>query len=564
MATESRTVDVLVVGAGTGMFAAIAAAEAGLSVLLAEKREFLGGSTALSGGGIWVPNNSVLAEHGVPDSAERAEAYVAGLVGPLGELAPAERWRSYLEHGPDAIDLLRRCSPGGYAPMPDYPDYFPEADGGSPRGRSIEPRPVDAAQLGPDQDLLRPTGLKAPVPMPVTGVDFRWLNLMTRNPRGILRAARRLAQGVGGKLLGRELVAGGQALAVNLMAGLRASGVEVMIESPLRELIIEDGRVVGALLGRPDGGEVIVRVTRAVVLASGGFDHDEELRHAYQSELIESEWSFGAESNTGDVVKIAADAGADLTLMDQAWWFPALAPTPETPPYPLLSDRSLPGSIMVDQAGKRFMNESINYMSAGQIIFGQDDGEAPHHPLWMIFDQRYRNRYLLATQVFPRQDLPKAWYRHGIAHRAASLDELAAQLGLPELPATVARFNLMAAQGKDDDFARGESMYDHYYADPTVFPNPNLAPIDKGPYYAVAVAPGDLGTCGGVRADEFGRALRPSSEPIEGLYAIGNAAGNVFGTIYPGAGCTIGQGLVYGWIVAQHVAGRLGVEGSEG
>ena len=226
-------------------------------------------------------------------------------------------------------------------------------------------------------------------------------------------------------------------------------------------------------------------------------------------------------------------------------------PVPGPTPGPLLAERSLPGQIIVDQQGRRFMNEAVNYMSAGQILIKQQ------LPVWMIFDQRYRNRYVFGGGVFPRQPLPKSWYDAGIAVKAASLGELATRVGLPDLPVTVERFNLLAAAGRDDDFHRGGSAYDRYYGDPTIGPNPCLGPIDRGPFYAVKVVPGDLGTCGGIRADGFGRALRPDGTVIDGLYASGNAAANAFGRVYPGPGATIGQGLAFGYAAARHAAGML-------
>ena len=248
-----------------------------------------------------------------------------------------------------------------------------------------------------------------------------------------------------------------------------------------------------------------------------------------------------------------------------AWGFNTeTSPGPAIPPieaggYPgtLLAERSLPGSIMVDSTGKRFMNEAVNYMTAGQIMLGQDDGLPPHVPAWIIFDQAFRNRYVFGTGVMPRMPLPKAWYKAGLAHRGATVAALGEQVGLPGLATAVERFNLMAAQGHDDDFGRGNSMYDRYYGDPAVTPNPNLAPLLKPPFYAVKVIPGDLGTCGGIRADEFARATRPDGSVIDGLYATGNCAGNAVGSYYPGPGATIGQGLTFAYIAAAHAAGKL-------
>ncbi|MGV8846712.1 FAD-binding protein, partial [Tessaracoccus sp.] len=240
------------------------------------------------------------------------------------------------------------------------------------------------------------------------------------------------------------------------------------------------------------------------------------------------------------------------------WWFPSIPPAKKGgAPSVMLAERSLPGSMIVDSTGHRFFNESCDYMAAGQIILGFKDGEKPHVPAWMIFDQKYRNSYVFGGAVMPGMKLPAAWYEAGIAHKGDTVDELADKLGIPGLVDGVARFNELAAQGHDDDFRRGQSAYDRYYGDPTNTPSPNLRPLTKGPFYAVQVVPGDLGTCGGVTADEFARALRTDGSVIDGLYATGNCAGNAFGHFYPGAGATIGQGLTFGYVAALHAAGRL-------
>jgi 3-oxosteroid 1-dehydrogenase len=539
--------DLVVVGAGTGMLAALTAAEDGLSVLIVEKSRYVGGSTALSGGGFWIPGNSLLREAGVADSPERVREYLRNVI--AGE-TPQSRWESHIVYGPEAVEVLRRRTPLKFQWMDGYADYFPELPGGSATGRAMEPKPFDVRRLGEDLALLRPPALAAPFPMPVSGKTFRWLNLVARKPRGVYTAARLLGLGVGGLAIRREYAAGGRALAAGLFAGVRAAKIPVWLSSPLKDLVVENGRVAGAVVTR-DGTDVTVRASRGVLLSAGGFDRNAELRHKYQSPQLDTGWCFGSPENTGDTIAIAQAAGADLAFMDEAWWFPAV-PVPGPMPGTLLAERSLPGQIIVNQEGVRFMNEAVNYMSAGHELIRQQ------LPVWMVFDQRFRNRYLFCSSVFPRQPLPRAWYDAGIAVRADSIAELAERVRLPELPATVRRFNLLAASGRDDDFRRGDSAYDRYYGDPTVTPNPCLGPIDKGPFYAVQVVPGDLGTCGGVRADGLARALRPDGTVIEGLYASGNAAGNAFGRVYPGPGATIGQGLVYGYVAARHAAGKLG------
>lgn len=551
-----ETYDIVVVGAGTGLFAGIAAARAGLRTLLVEKTEYLGGSTAMSGGGLWMPGNSVLREARTGDTRERAETYLDHLV---GDTAPRERRLAYLEHSPAAVDLLRAATPLSFSHMREYSDYVSELEGGSAIGRSIEAKPFDMASLGEDEELVRASGVSAPVPMPITSVDSKWMNLMVRKPvKALPKVFWRVAQGIGGKLLfKRNYVAGGQALAAGLIAGARRAGVEMRLRSPLRDLVFDGDRVSGVVVEQ-DGREVRIEATKGVILAAGGFDHNMDMRKGYQSDLLER-WSLGNPANTGGVINIAERHGAALTLMDQSWWFPAIPPVKKGDvPSVMLAERSLPGSMIVDCTGHRFFNESSDYMNAGQIMLGLKDGEEPHLPVWMIFDQLYRDSYVFGGSVFPRMKLPKAWYEAGIAHKADTIAELAEKLDMPGLTEGAARFNGLAAQGKDDDFNRGRSAYDRYYGDPTVTPNPNLRPITEGPFYAVQVVPGDLGTCGGVMADENARALRKDGSVIDGLYAIGNSAGNAFGHFYPGAGATIGQGLTFGLVAVNHAAGQLG------
>jgi len=552
----SEAVDVVVVGSGTGLLAAITAAEQGLSVVLVEKSEYFGGSTALSGGGFWIPGNPMLRDIGIADSRERVSAYLDALI---GDGAPRARRESFLDHGPAAAETLRRNTPNRYVHMRHYPDYFPEVVGGSWTGRAFESAPLDIAQLGDDRPLLRPWDTQTPVPMPVTGGDYKQVSLMARGPRGLTVIGKRVAQGLGGKALGREYAASGQALVAGLIIGARRRGVSLRLQTALRDLVVENGRVAGVVV-ESQGRSTTIAARRGVILSSGGFEHNLDLRQRYQSSALTEHWGLGNRANVGEALQIAEQHGANLTLLDQAWWFPAI-PSPEgKTPSVLLAERSLPGAIIVDGTGSRFMNESVNYMTAGQIMLGLDDGEAPHLPAWMIFDQSYRNRYPLGGgEVLPRMPLPKSWYDAGIAHKADSVEELGRRIGLSGLPATVERFNLQAAQGHDDDFHRGESAYDRYYSDPTFWPNPNLAPLARGPYYAVRVVPGDLGTCGGIEADQFARVIDTDGAPIPGLYATGNAAGNAFGKFYPGPGATIGQGLTFGYIAVMHAADKLAV-----
>jgi succinate dehydrogenase/fumarate reductase flavoprotein subunit len=343
-----------------------------------------------------------------------------------------------------------------------------------------------------------------------------------------------------------------------MFAGVVQAGIPVWTDTPLLELVEDGDRVTGAVVDR-NGTRVTVTARRGVVLAAGGFDHLMDWRHKFQSERLAENASLGAEGNTGDGIRLAQDVGAGTSLMDQAWWFPAFAPLPGGEPTVMLAERSLPGCLLVDQNGERFINEATDYMSFGQELLRREQAGMPVEEMWMIFDQRYRNSYLLAAELFPRMPIPQTWYDAGIAHRSDELASLAAQIGVEPatFTATMNRFNDLADAGVDSDFQRGASAYDRYYGDPTVAPNPNLRPLNSGPFYAVKVVLSDLGTCGGVRADARGRVLREDGSTVDGLYAIGNTAANTFGKTYPGAGATIGQGLVFGFIAAQHAAGRL-------
>lgn len=553
---HDTTVDLLVIGSGTGMAAALAAHEQGLRVLVVEKTEYVGGSLARSGGAFWIPANRTLQESGASDSLERGAQYLRSVV---AGTAPDERWQAFLQHGPETVELLRRSTPLRFFWAREYSDYHPENPGGAAAGRSCECRPFDASVLGTQRARLRRGLMAAPLPMPVTGADYRWMNLMARVPRkGIPAVLRRLAQGIGGKLFGREYMAGGQALAAGMYAGVLRAEIPLWTETSLQRLVTDGERVTGAVLAQK-GSEVTVIATRGVVLAAGGFDHDLEMRRTHQSPALEQGWSLGNASNTGDAIRIADELGADTALLDQAWWFPEVAPLPGRSPLVLLAERSLPGSFVVDQAGRRFIDEATDYMSFGQRVLERERSGDPVESMWIVFDQQYRNSYVFAGMLYPRMSIPQKWYDAGIAHRASSPEALARSIGTPEavFTDTFHRFNEFAAAGTDEDFQRGASAYDRYYGDPSVTPNPNLRPLHKGPFYAVKLVLGDLGTCGGLRADGRGRVLRADGSSVEGLYAIGNTAANAFGASYPGAGATIGQGLVYGNIVAQHAAGNL-------
>jgi 3-oxosteroid 1-dehydrogenase len=551
MPTDDAQFDIIVVGSGAaGMTAALTAAQQGLSAVVLEKTDRFGGSTARSGGGIWAPGNEVLRKAGVRDTPEQARAYLAQVA---GDCVSPQRQRALLEHGPAMLELVRAHSPVDFAWVPNYADYYPEAPGGLASGRSIEPLPLDGRVLGTELAHLAPAYLPAPKGVTITQADYRWLSLGPRHPRAILATAKVAGRMARTALLGHRTLSMGQALAAGLRAGLAASDVPVWLGAGMTGLQLEDGRVTGVRLTR-DGQSALILARRGVVLAAGGFERNEQMRRRYQRQPIGTQWTTGSAGNTGDAITAGQAAGAALDLMDDAWWGPSIPLSGG--PYFCLAERSLPGCMLVNGAGQRFVNESAPYVDAVHAMYdGHSDGN-PHIPAWLIIDQRYRNSYVFAG-LPPRKPLPRRWYAAGAVHRAPAIAELAGQIGVDPaaLARTVVRFNEFAETGKDEDFGRGDSAYDRYYGDPRQRPNPCLAALRQAPFYAVQIVPGDLGTKGGLRTDERARVLREDGTAIAGLYAAGNTSAAVMGRSYAGAGATIGPAMTFGYIAALDLAG---------
>jgi 3-oxosteroid 1-dehydrogenase len=531
------------------MTAALTAARRGLSVVVVEKAATFGGSTARSGGGVWIPGNSVLARAGLRDTPGAARAYLAHVVD--GHASQA-RQHALLEFGPSMLDFLMTHSPLRFAWARGYPDYYPHAPGGQPLGRTVEPRPLDGNLLGDELGRLNPPYLAAPGSMAITARDYRWLSLGTRHPRAVAAAARVALRALAGRARGARLLTMGQALAAGLRVGLQRAGVPVWLETPLLDVQVDNGRVAGVWVTRI-GSRTLLRARRGVVLAAGGFERNEAMRKQYQRAPIGTEWTVGALANTGDGIEAGQRLGAALDLMDDAWWGPSI-PAPGGA-YFCLAERNLPGSIMVNGAGQRYVNECLPYVDAVHAMYDTDRPDAPTIPSWLIADQRYRDRYLFAGRG-PRQPLSRRWYAAEILFREPTLAALATRIGVPPeaMTSTVDRFNGFARGGVDEDFGRGESAYDRYYGDPTNTPNPCLGELVKPPFYAVQIVPGDLGTKGGLRTNERARVLREDGTPIPGLYAAGNTSASVMGHSYAGAGATIGPAMTFGYVAALDLA----------
>ncbi len=544
----NHEVDFLVVGSGCGgLTGALAAAQHGMDTLVIEKAGVYGGTTALSGGNIWIPNNPTLARAGVVDSRTDVRRYLDAVI---GGRVPTANLDAFIDSGPATMQFLEDSSPHmRFQWCAGYSDYHPEQPGGRADGRTIEPLPFDLKQLGDDEKLLRPGNLATPAGLYITSKEFAKLNMVMRTWAG-----RRAALGTGWRaiksiVMRKHMDTLGQALIGRLRLAVKEASVPLWLNTPMQSLITDDSGAVIGVVAERDDAVIRIRARKGVLLASGGFEQGDQLRKTYLREGGKDNFSAGSADNTGDGIMAGEKVGAALDLMDDAWWMPSFK-RPDGIMHVLVSERSIPRSIIVDQSGHRFTNEAAPY-----VTFVHEQIAGRHDPIWFIFDGKAKSRYQFGG-VMPGQKFPKSWFTTGLMHRAGTVSELAAAIGLPAtaLSETVQRFNGFAQAGKDEDFGRGESAYDNYYGDPTL-PAPTMDVLDRAPYYAVRMQAGDLGTKGGVVYNEHGQVLRADGATISGLYATGNASAAVMGHDYAGAGATIGPAMVFGWIGARHAAG---------
>ena len=555
-------VDVLVVGSGGGgMTAALAADAEGLDTLVVEKSPQFGGSTALSGGGIWVPGAPSQRRSGYVPDPEDVVTYLKTITAGLVDDA---RLRRYVDAAPEMMEFLEKCSDWlEFVWKPGYADYYPELPGGSELGSTINVPEIDLRRLGNEEaNLLTPLAL-APKGIWFAPKDLRLFYQVRQNWRGKAVLVKLVWRMVRAHVFGDRMAAIGQSLMARMRLALGERDIPLWLRSPMTELVTDvDGGVVGAVVER-DGRPVRVRARHGVVLASGGFDHDMAWRREHLPEL-EHDWSFGNPASMGDGIRAGEKVGAALDLLDEAWWFPAMC-WPDGRLQFMLNERMMPSQFVVNGAGRRFVNEAAPYMDfAHAMLDGQRSGTT-HIPCWLITDTRSFHRYVVGGHLpLPKipfapvptgWKVPKAWLDSGIVKQASTFEDLATQIGVPPetLRATAERFNAQARSGHDDDFARGDSAYDNYYGDPTL-PNPNLHPLTEPPYLAFQIILGDLGTSGGLRTDEHARVLRDDGSAIGGLYATGNATAAVMGRSYAGAGATIGPAMTFGYVAARHIS----------
>jgi 3-oxosteroid 1-dehydrogenase len=552
MADWDHVADVVVTGSGAaGLGAALAAHANGFEPIVLERRPLIGGSTFLAGGGMWVPANRFMLADGDHDSAELALEYMDELIGDVPPSSSRARKEAFVHNAPkmqefyESLGLRFRRTVG-------YPDYFPHYPGGSEVGRGIESVIWNTNKLGDWIDKLPKRVF--PRSLPMGTLDVALILMAKRSFRGARRLGKIYAHHYVSKLLRQRLVGGGGALASQLLYQALRRNIPVWLETQVVELIVEGDRVVGVVAER-DGKRLRIQARRAVFLGAGGFARNEEMRKRYQRHPITATWTSAQPEDLGDGINLGLSVGAATHLMDEAWWGPASLLSPNGPAIFHVSERSKPGSLIVDQSGVRYFNESTDYVLAGQTMY-ERNADVPAIPSYLIFDQRYRSRYPFGANLPGRT--PQGLVDSGYFKRGDTLDEVARLAGLPAdvLQETVARFNELARKGVDDDFHRGENAYDVYYGDPKVKPNPCLAPIEKAPFYAVALYPGDLGTKGGLVTDVNGRVLREDGSPIEGLYASGNTTASVMGRRYPGPGVTLAPALTFAMLAMLHLAGK--------
>lgn len=546
--------DVVVVGSGAGgLVAAITAAYNGQKVLLVEKSDVFGGSSALSGGGLWIPNNHVSKKAGLQDSEEEALTYMEEVIEDKGPASTRERKVAYIKNGSKMVSFLEDLGMQWVA-APLYPDYYPERPGGK-IGRSIEGEVFDLRELGEYESLLRKGIVEMPFPL-YSGRVYSVPRTFT-SMKDFTNVSGMLFSGIKYKLQGKHATSIGQGLVSRLIKMALLQGVTIRLSAPLKDLNIENDEIIGVEIEQ-DGEPYFIN-TKAVILAGGGFERNEELRRKYHN--IGSEWSSASIGNQGDMLLIAQKHSLDTALLDEAWWGPTAINDDGSPSF-LVYERSLPHTIIVDQEGNRYFNEAESYVDAGRAMLDQQEKVEKAIPSWMIMESRHRNRYLFGSMM-PRM-VPKKLLNSGWLKRADSIEELAKFCGIDVegLRATIDRFNSFVDKGKDEDYKRGDSAYDNYYGDPA-YANPNLGHIIKPPFYAVKVYPGDLGTKGGIIADEHGQALR-EGKPIKGLYATGNCSASVMGKVYPGPGSTLGPTTVFGYISANHIKSTMFEEAEVG
>ncbi len=554
---DSTSYDVIVVGAGAGaMLTAARAHDLGLSVLVVEKSDKYGGTSAVSGGAIWIPNNSQMK---IKDSYDDALTYLKAAT---RGLVAEDRLHAYLESAPQMVEYINSKMTLNYFPCHRYPDYYQHLPGSRPGGRTMEPNLFDASLLGDEFDNLRlsynGTLLMGKASMTATQAHV----MLSKQPGWMLQVVKTLGRyflDLPWRLKTKhDRIRGlGNAMAAGLRHALLVRKVPLWLNTPFESLTTEGGRVTGIVVKR-NGQPITLTARRGVILGAGGFERNQQMREQYLPKPTKAEWSVTPPHNTGDTIRAAQAIGAKTDLMDWAWWTPSIHVPGEAYQVGLFAERNLPGCIVVNGQGQRFVNEASPYLEFGAAMYTENEKSGKAVPCWLIFDAKFRYNYpmgpLMPSQIAPDR---KSWLGK-VYWKDETLEGLAKQINVDAagLKKTVEVNNQYAQSGKDKDFDKGSNVFDCYYGDCNVKPNPCLAPILKAPFYAMRIDAGDIGTKGGLLTDKDARVLDQNNQPIEGLFCIGNNSASVMGTAYPGAGGTLGPAMTFGFRAANFIAGK--------
>ncbi len=554
MSGFDEVLDFVVVGSGGGsMCAALMMRSFGKSAVILEKTELVGGTTARAGGVMWIPDNPFMKRDGIEDCYEKAVTYIDGVVGdhPDTPGTSRERRHTYVREAPRMVEFL--ISQGIKLTRIDgWPDYYDELPGGSARGRNVVAEIFDANQLGEWKDKLRVNWLRIPA---MHDEAFALMTFKQSWKGKLMMAKIGLRTGMA-KLRGKRLVASGAALQGRMLQAALRTGVDIRLNSPVRELILEDDAVTGVVTV-VDGRERRIGARLGVLVNAGGFAHNRKMRERYQPGTS-VQWTSAAPGDTGEMIEEMERRGAAIAQMEemvgmQITWPPGSDKTDVKAGSQSLT--AAPHAILVDQSGVRYQNEGGSYMGYCKAMLERNK-VVPAVPSWAIFDSQCMRKYMVAGTM-PGKKKPRSWYEEGFLRQADTIEELAALLKIEPaaLKATIERFNGFVAKNRDEEFHRGDRAYDRWLGDPYHKPSPTLGAITEAPFYAVPMYPGDVGTYGGVVTDVHARVLRTDGAVIPGLYATGVSTASVMGRVYPGAGSSIGPSFVWGYVAANHAAG---------
>ncbi|BCW05886.1 FAD-binding protein [Arthrobacter sp. NtRootA1] len=537
--------DFVVIGSGAGAFAAaIAARKQGMKTLILEKTDKVGGTSAISGGAVWIPNNHLLHRAGQGDSRQDALTYMNAAVGPETPATSMDLRLAFLDSGPEMVQFLEAEGMRWRVMIP-YPEYYSSLPKGDVKGRSLEVDSFDMRTLGPWEQRVR--GAQGMPGLVLYNTEARDFLMIRRTIRGFYTAGKVGLRSFIQKIIGRHTAAVGQSLIGQLLKITLDRGVQVWPSSPVGELIVEGGSVVGVVADH-NGKKMRIGASRGVLIASGGFSRNTGMRQEFQQGPVDLNWSLVPEGADGDFYQWVTELGAETAQMDLAWWMPTMIDDKGVTRFNIW-ERSHPHAIVVDSTAQRFVSESTGYLEFGAAM-EERNKTVPALPSWQIIDSQHRRSYPFA--YMPPGVTPQSAIDGGFLIRADTIEELANKIGLDPraLRTTVDRFNGFAKTGIDEDFNRGYSAFERHYSDPRQKPNPTLGTIESAPFYAIKIGLGDLGTKGGAITDCDGRVLREDGTTIPGLYAVGNATASMLGDSYPAAGATIGAAMVFGYRAA--------------